>query len=145
MADVAEGTPDGSERDKAMVGGSGSLQADVVGQLGSGSNVVRYRIRSAGLAAIAILAAGAVFGVLLFGDPMHNPAHFMAALFASFVSGSIFSGIMMNGRLSDALKEKENYRLELNRVTEAKRVNEEKFMRRRLSSAPPASKRGRNR
>ena len=90
-----------------------------------------------------MLAAASVLGILLWGDPMHAPGAMMAAIFASFASGAIFSGIMFHGRLSDALKEKENYRLEMERATEAKRKCEEMLLRKRMSSVPPASKKGR--
>ncbi len=115
----------------------GTLGASISGEV----HGFKWDVRATGLAAAVVLGAGAVLLILFFGDPMQKPAHFMAALFSAYVAGIMTNAIVSHARLSDALKDKETYRRELDRVADAKRKCEEMLVKYRRSSAPPAPKR----
>lgn len=110
--------------------GQGAITADaeVNGKLG------RIKVRATGTYAAAVVSLAALLGVLFVGDPLNVPKHALAAIVLAFVSGALIDSVLQAGRLGDALREKENYRLEVNRMAVAKSKLEEEFIRSRLSS-----------
>jgi hypothetical protein len=126
----------------ASIAAPGSLGAAIGGQYSGGKLTAWWDVRASGLTAAAIVAGGSLLALVLLGDPMHKPGQFVAALFAAYVAGLLTNAIVGRGRLLDALREKENYRLEMERVAAAKSKCEEMLVRRRVSSTPSAKKKG---
>lgn len=126
----------------AAPSGSSSLGVEISGHVQTDRGILGMSARATGLAAVALISAVSVLGILFLGDPEHKPAHFVAALLSVYVAGIITHAIVGHGRLSDALKEKDHYRNEMERVAAAKRTCEETLLRGRLSSAPPGPKKG---
>jgi len=101
--------------------------------------ISNWKVRATGFSAGCIIAAGAVLFICLYADPFGDPGHFVAALLTAFAAGVALGFAVNYGRIADVLNEKECYRQEVNRMAESKRILEEKFLKRRLSSIPSRS------
>ncbi len=73
-------------------------------------------------------------GILLWGHPQTDAQQFILSSLLAFVTGAFTNAVMSAGRVADALREKENYRREAQRVARAKTALEEKYFAWRLSS-----------
>jgi len=91
-----------------------------------------FWLRATNLWAGTILAALAVIGLLIWGDPVK---HQTLQLLSMMVAGLFMGSALMNGRLQEALKDKAYYRAELNRVTAVKAQLEARGLTERQSSA----------
>lgn len=103
--------------------------------------VARLNVRATGLYGGALLS-GIIFVVAL-THPTASPYGPALIAVVAFVAGMFTHAIVAHGRLNDALREKENYRLELQKMAKAKAEVEERFLTHRLSSDGPAVKQGR--
>lgn len=97
-----------------------------------------WDLRATGLYAGAVLAAAGTIGSLLWAEPLADPRHFVLTMLACFISGAFFSVGSTHGRLQDALRSKEDFRLEMNRIAERNQELERIILKTRLSSLTPA-------
>lgn len=97
-----------------------------------------WDLRATGLYAGAVLAAAGTIGSLLWAEPLADPRHFVLTMLACFISGAFFSVGSSHGRLQDALRAKEDFRLEMNRIAERNQELERIILKTRLSSLTPA-------
>ena len=75
--------------------------------------------------------------VLTFGpDPWH-PKHSVLSLFIAFVCGLFTNAAVGNARIRDALKEKDNYRAEVQRMAQDQRKLFSSILKKQLSSSNP--------
>lgn len=95
----------------------------------------RWAVRASGMHAGAVLVSLAVILLLLLADPQTNARHLVLTLITCFICGMFVSGVMMYGRVQDALKAKDDFRAEMNRIAERNRELERMILKNRLSSA----------
>jgi len=93
-----------------------------------------WKFRATGLYAVCILSAYMTYSIISKGDLANSPNDLVLAILATFVSGIALGFAVMNGRVADALDVKEQYRKEVNRLAQAKRILEEKSLKKRGSS-----------
>jgi hypothetical protein len=94
---------------------------------------LRLWVRATNLWAGTLLAGLAVIGLQIWGDPAKLQT---LQLLSMYVAGLFTSAALMNGRVRDALADKNYYRDELNRVTQVKAELEAQGLQNRQSSAP---------
>ncbi|WP_437502315.1 hypothetical protein [Sorangium sp. So ce1099] len=99
-----------------------------------------WNVRATGLYGGTFLCAAAIVALVKWTDPMKEPKDFILVMIACVVSGAFFTAANMHGRLEDALKTKEDFRKEMERIAERSRRTEDLFLQNRLSSMPPAAK-----
>jgi hypothetical protein len=118
------------------VAADGDNQLELGGAVNAGK-LGRWNIRATGLFAGAIASFLVLAGILVWLKPTSDAQHFELFGFVTFVCGAMVNASMLNGRLSDALREKDNYRREMERIADDKRALEKTIVDRRLSSVPP--------
>lgn len=94
------------------------------------------RVRATGLWGGSVAAVLAIFVEMTKLDRV-NPQHFLLMCLTCVVAGALFASAVLNGRVQDALSDKESYRAETNRLAERKAKLEERLLKKRESSVPP--------
>jgi hypothetical protein len=67
-------------------------------------------------------------------DPLHDARHFMLTVLTVFCAGAAVTTAVCLGRIRDALRDKEYYRTEVNRMAGVKTGLEKTVVKKRLSS-----------
>lgn len=130
--------------DNEKAAGANELSATASGEIdGTSAGVpakIKWSIAGTGLWAGALVVGGAIFVELNWLSPASNPPRFMVTVFLAFVCGLLVGTAALKGRLTDALREKEAMRGEMNRMAEEKGALYDRVLQGRLSSSGPKRK-----